>query len=812
MIDDDGRGSTGSNPRVAVALRGSRRPHQIKPRERQTRRRQPAFAIIARRSPRHRAATATSERPGAFACIARLVLADPRRILGTVALITVCAGIFGFPVISSLSSGGFEDPRAESSRAADLLTARFGRGDLQMVFAVSSDQGATSSSAKAIGLEIAHRLGTSDYVSGVVSAWTLPPLGASALISIDGKTGLVVAGIRGGGSEGQKHAKELAGALMIERDGVHVTVGGPAVAYAQINSQSERDLVTIEAISIPLCFAVLTWVFGGLLAAALPLGVGVVAIIGVTAILRLITAFTQVSTFALNLTIAMGLALAVDYTLLIVSRFRDELKVNEDRSRALIVTMTTAGRTVLFSALTVALSMTALALFPMYFMRSFAFAGVAVVTLTAAVALVLTPAALVLLGGKLDSFDVRQLARRVLRRGRSAAVTIERSFWYRSTKAVMRHAHLIGLAVIVLLVVVGLPFAGMRSGFPDDRVLPKSASARQVGDRLRQGFAVNPMLDLALVVSNVTGLSTDELSRYAAQLSSVPDIASVSSPQGTFVHGQRVGQPSAPAGVKDGSIYLTLHSTAVSTSSSDAQLRRIHDIAAPGGRSVLITGLAQISRDTAASIIARLPRVIFVIAAVTFGLLFALTGSIVIPLKALLLNTLSLTAAFGALVWIFQEGHLGGLGTTTSGALVAGIPVLLFCIAFGLSMDYEVFLMSRIHEQWKASPRTKQDNDESIALGLARAGRVVTAAALVMSISFAALSAADVSIVRMFGVGLTLAVIVDATLVRMCLVPAFMHVLGAANWWAPQVWHRLRRSFAGADQLSRRAAMPMPPR
>jgi putative drug exporter of the RND superfamily len=714
----------------------------------------------------------------------------------------MCAAIFGVPVINSLSSGGFEDPGAESSRAADLLTAKFGRGDLKMLFTVTSDEGATGVSAKAAGLDIARRLATSDYVSGVVSAWTAPPKGATGLISEDGKTGLVIAGIRGGGSEGQKHAKELADVLVMNRDGVTVAAGGPAMTYVQINRQSEHDLLRIEAITIPLCFLALVWVFGGMLAAALPLAVGVAAIIGAMAVLRLITAVTEVSTFALNLTVAMGLALAVDYTLLILSRFRDELAVSDDRSDALIVTLTTAGRTVLFSALTVAMSMAALALFPMYFMRSFAFAGAAVVALTAAAAVIVTPAALVLLGDRLDAFDVRRLARQVLGRTESAAAAVEQSFWYRSTKALMRHAYPIGLTGVLLLLLLGSPFTGVRWGFPDDRVLPGSASARQVGDRLREGFAVNPMLDLVVVIPEATGLTGDELGGYAARVSMMRDVASVSSPAGTFAAGQLVGPPSAPTGINAGTAYLTVHSNAALSSASETQLRHLHNMAGPAGRSVQITGLAQVSHDTAAAVSARIPLVLALIAGISFVLLFALTGSIVIPIKALMLNVLSLTAAFGALVWIFQDGHLGGLGTVTSGTLVASIPILLFCIAFGLSMDYEVFLMSRIGEQWLSSARTSKDNDECVAVGLARTGRVVTAAALVMSISFAALGAADVSIVRMFGVGLTLAVIMDATLVRMCLVPAFMHLLGAANWWAPAPFRHLHHRFTRGRPVS----------
>ena len=266
----------------------------------------------------------------------------------------------------------------------------------------------------------------------------------------------------------------------------------------------------------------------------------------------------------------------------------------------------------------------------------------------------------------------------------------------------------------------------------------------------------------------------------------------MSAPSGTFVNGALAGPPSAATGIKDGSAFLTVGSTApLFSQASETQLDRLHAVGTPGGEVVQMTGTAQINRDSSESVTSRLPAVLAVIAAITFVLLFLLTGSVVLPLKALLLNALSLTAAFGALVWIFQDGHLGALGTTPTGTLVAHMPVLLFCIAFGLSMDYEVFLVSRIREYWLESGRTRADADEAVALGVARTGRVVTAAALLMSIAFAALMAAQVSFIRMFGVGLTAAVLVDATLVRMLLVPAFMHVLGKVIWWAPKPLARL---------------------
>ncbi|HKP40459.1 MMPL family transporter [Mycobacterium sp.] len=724
--------------------------------------------------------------------IALLAIAAPRRIIAIAALVLIGCGIFGIPVAKHLSAGGMKDPTSQSAQAAKLLVDKFGQGDMQLLISVTSDAGAQSPEAQAVAADIAAQLKASPYVADVTSAWTAPPPAAPALISKDGKTGLIVAGITGGESDAQKHAKALTGQLVHDRDGVTVRAGGEVMTYVQVNGQTEKDLLLMESIAVPLSFLVLVWVFGGLMAAALPLAVGGFAILGSMAVLRAITLVTDVSIFALNLTVALGLAMAVDYTLLIISRYRDELADGADRERALVRTMTTAGRTVLFSAMTVALSMVAMVLFPMYFLKSFAYAGIAVVALAAVAAIVVAPAAIVLLGDRLDSLDVRRLVRRILGRPDPVRKPIEQNFWYRSTKFVERRAIPIALAIVALLLVLGAPFLGIKWGFPDDRVLPQSASTRQVGDDLRNNFAVDSAKNVVIVIPDTTGIGPAELDRYAAALSRVPDVSSVSAPGGTFVGGRPSGPPAAATGFKDGSAYLTVGSTApLFTDASEAQLDRLRAVSTPAGQPVQMTGIAQINRDSSEAVTSRLPLVLGVIAAITFVLLFLLTGSVILPLKALVLNVLSLTASFGALVWIFQDGHLGALGTTPTGTLVANMPVLMFCIAFGLSMDYEVFLVSRIREYWLRSGRTRADNDESVALGLARMGRVVTAAALVMSISFAALIAAQVSFMRMFGVGLTLAVLVDATLVRMLLVPAFMHVLGRWNWWAPKPLARL---------------------
>jgi len=725
--------------------------------------------------------------------IARLAIRAPKRIIVIALLVMVATAIFGIPVTKSLSAGGFQDPTSESAKATKMLVDKFGQGDMELIISVSSEGGAQSPEARAVGIDITSQLQASPHVADVTSAWTAPETAAPALVSKDGKTGLIVAGITGGESEAQKYTKELTERLVHDRDGVTVRAGGEAMIYVQINSQSEKDLLLMESIAIPLSFLVLMWVFGGLLAAALPLAVGAFAILGSMAVLHAITFITDVSIFALNLSVAMGLALAIDYTLLIVSRYRDELAAGSERDEALIRTMATAGRTVLFSALTVALSMVAMVLFPMYFLKSFAYAGIAVVTFAAVAAVVVAPAAIVLLGDRLDSLDVRGLLRRVLGRPEPTPKPVEDNFWYRSTKFVMRRAIPISVAIVALLLMLGAPFLGARWGFPDDRVLPQSLSAREVGDQMRNDFAVDSARNATVVIPDAAGITPEDLGRYAAELSRVPDVSSVSSPTGTFVDGGPAGPPSAATGLKDGSAFLTIGSNApLFSDASEAQLDRLRAVSTPAGKPVQLTGVAQINQDSSTGITERLPIVLAVIATITFVLLFLLTGSVILPLKALVLNVLSLTAAFGALVWIFQEGHLGALGTTPTGTLVANMPVLLFCIAFGLSMDYEVFLVSRIREYWLSLPgKTRADNDEAVALGLARTGRVVTAAAVVMSISFAALMAAQVAFMRMFGVGLTLAILVDATLVRMLLVPAFMHVLGRWNWWAPKPLARL---------------------
>jgi len=756
-----------------------------------------------------------------LARIARTVIASPKRVLiGAFALLLLC-GVFGAQVTTHLAAGGFADSGSQSSQAADLLDKTFGRGGLPVVIELSESGSANGpivadDQARAKAHEISADLRGYPFVQQpILSLWDTPGATA-ALQSKEGHSGLIVANVSGGDKDAAKNAQKLHDRFTSDADGLTVKVGGQAMVYSQVNEQTSRDLQMSEMIAIPISFLLLIWVFGGVIAALIPLITGAFAIVGTAAILRGFTAFTDVSVFALNLTTVMGLALAIDYSLLIINRYREEVADGLDRNSALVKSISTAGRTVLFSSVTVGLSMAAMAVFPMYFLRSFAYAGLGVVALAAVAAIVITPAVLALLGDRIDSLDLRRPIRRLFGRPEPKIKRPEESMWYRTTSFVLRHAIPVGTAVIALLLVLGAPFLSIKFGYPDDRVLPTSATAHQVGDGLRNDYGQNASAPVTIVLPQSTGTTAD-VREYQLRLSQVADVTSVTGPDVTVAAGRDVapGDPTARqversegGGVTGQSEFLTVTSTLdpFSTAGKD-QLNALHKVPAPPGAEPMFNGLAQQNVDNVNSIIDRLPLVLGIIAVTTFILLFLLTGSVVLPLKALVLNIFSLTATFGALVWIFQDGHLGGFGVDTTGYLIANMPVLMFCVAFGLSMDYEVFLMSRIREEWLAGPKTREGNDHAVAYGLARTGRVVTAAALLMAIVFAGLIASQVSFMRMFGVGLTIAVLMDATLIRMLLVPAFMRVAGRANWWAPKPLRRLHDRIG----LSEEPAGPTPP-
>lgn len=746
--------------------------------------------------------------PGTIRCVlsmlARVVIAAPRRVLIAVVLATIVAAGFGGGVAEHLGAAGFQDPSSQSARGMKVLTEKFGQGDMDLTFVVRSPSGVLDPAAAEAGRKLVENLRSAPHISGVVSPWdgSGPSEG---LISQDGRTAVVIAQVSGGENSAPKYGKAVADHVTGEHDGLTVLAGGTAMVSAEINEQSEKDLLTAELIALPLSLIVLIWVFGGLFAALLPLVVGGMAIVGTLGMLRGITLFADVSIFALDLTTAMGLALAIDYTLLLVSRYREEHALIGDRDEALRRAVATAGRTILFSACTVFLAVGALAVYPMYFLRSMAYAGCGVVALAGLYAVVVAPAVIKLLGDRIESLNIRTLFRRLgraKRRGDDKAKDqdIRQSFLYSTTTFVMRHAVACTVLVVALLLVLGAPFLSARFGLPDDRVLPASAQSRQVGDTLRTEFPGNAAMATSIVIPDARSLTDNDVTGYAAALSDVPGVRAVSAPGGSYVQGRAVGPPLSPTAAKDGSLWL---SVAIEDPSSDSlsrqELDRLRAVPVPDGAEALFTGPDQLNQDSVDEIVRLLPVVLILVAMTTFVLIFLLTGSLLLPVKALVLNTLSLSATLGALVWVFQEGHLGGLGTTATGTLVADVLVFLFATAFGLSMDYEVFLLSRIREHWLASPQRSEDNSEAVALGIAGAGRVITAAAILMVIVFAALSSGQVSFMRMIGVGLALAVVVDATLVRMVLVPAVMKLAGKWNWWAPAPLAKLHAKVGLSD-------------
>ncbi|HEX2314170.1 MAG TPA: MMPL family transporter [Thermomonospora sp.] len=699
-----------------------------------------------------------------IAFLTRVAVRAPRAVLAVTALAFLACGLLGSQAPGRLSSGGFLDPEAESSKAAAVMARDFGLGGMQLLLTVESPGGIGAARDRA--LRIVADLRRDPRIERAVSPWS-DPAAASGLVSGDGRLGVIVASVRGDDDTAPERAHEIARRHVGESGGVTVAAGGQAIAFFEINDRSARDIALAEAVALPITFLLLVLFLRSVVAALIPVVVGVTAIVGTTAVLYLTTFATELSVFAMNLTTALGLALAIDYSLLIISRYREETDGGLSRRAAVAVAMRHGGRAVVFSGVTVAISLVGTLFFPMYFLRSMAFAGVAVVGLSILLTLTCVPALLVLLGP------------RIRRRSGTTASPVERAFLYRTTVAVQRRPVVAGLGALVVLGVLGSPILGLQVGLPDDRVLTGDSSARDVGDQIRARLDQDVTGTITVVVPERAG----DLDGYAAALSGVPDVSAVVAPGGTYVDGGRKGPGDPRAGTPD-TAYLSV-STPLDPYSraGERQLERLRAIDPPAP--VLFGGLAQQNQDTAEGIMDAVPLAVAWIAGVTFVLLLLLTGSIVLPIKALLLNTVSLSATFGSLVWIFQDGNLGGLGTEPTGFLIATVPVLLFCISFGLSMDYEVFLLSRFKEEWDASARTARDNDRAVALGTARTGRVITAAALLMMVVFAGIITSQVSLMRMFGVGLTLAVLADATLVRLVLVPAFMRLAGRLNWWAP---------------------------
>ncbi|MGH2729037.1 MAG: MMPL family transporter [Actinomycetota bacterium] len=713
------------------------------------------------------------------------VVRHPSKVLIVSGVFVALAGALGAGVAEHLSTGGFEDPASESTRAAARIEEAFGVSDPDVVLLVAARAGSVddpevSRAGLALTRELAHETG----VGRVDSYWSLG--GAPPLRSLDGSKAMVLAQLEGSQNDKNDVLEEVAPKYTGSTDAVDVSVGGFAEVFRQVTTQVEKDLVRAEMIAIPILLILLLFVFRSAVAASLPLGVGLVAVLGTLLILRLVAAITEVSIFALNLTTGMGLGLGIDYSLFIVSRFREELALGKPVEDAVVRTVETAGRTVLFSGIAVAASMAALLLFPIVFLKSFAYAGIPVVALAAAGATITLPALLALLGPRVDALSIRK------KKGAST----EGRAWHQIATFVMRRPIPVATAGVTILLLLGSPFLGVELGLPDDRVLPPETPGRVVSDQIRADFAGNEAFALSVLADDVDPQqSQPAISSYAAKLSRFQGVARVDSATGSYVGGALLFESDVLKDrftADDATFFSVVLSPTVETQSPEAEAIVKRILASDAPFPIEVSGASAALVDGKHVVLSRFPFALALIGLVTFVTLFLLFGSVLVPIKALVLNLLSLTATFGAMVWVFQEGHLAGLlDFTPTGTLVLSNIILMFCIAFGLSMDYEVFLLSRIKEE---HDRTG-DNETSVALGLERTGRIVTAAAALIAVVFLAMISSGVSFIKLFGLGLALAVIMDATLVRAALVPAFMKLMGSANWWAPPVLRRVHERF-----------------
>ncbi|MFC9996309.1 MMPL family transporter [Nocardia sp. NPDC127526] len=720
--------------------------------------------------------------------LARFAMTRPRAVLVTALLLMIICGGFGATAKSHMVGGGYLTDELEAVQANDFIEDNFPGGNPNLVVLLTAPDGGVNGPAARTEAERITGLLTADpSVTGVRSYWNTVTVRsdlATALRSKDSQRGLILATITGTDTEVQNRANVLSAELNGDRDGVQVRVGGMAGTFADINHQVEKDLILAEAIAVPISGILLVLVFGSVVAAALPLGVGFFAIAATLGILRLLTTVMDVSIFALNMTSALGLALAIDYSLFIVSRYREELAAGRDTRAAILRSVQTAGRTVVFSGLTVALALAALAVFPQPFFKSFAFAGVAVVAAAVGASILLLPAALILLGDRVNAWDLRKPLRRLFGRGEPTPKPVEQSFWYRLVTVVMRRALPVAIVAGAALLALGTPFLSAHFASPDDRVIGDFASSRQVGDALREDFNADMANSAVVVLPGFHG-APNELGAYAAALSKVPDVPAVLSSDGVYVNGVKMAAGIPEMTGSEGAYLSVGAKAAPGSEAGEQQLAALRAVPAPG--ETLFGGAAALNEDTMDSVIERLPVAGALIAVITLILLFLFTGSVVLPVKALLLNILSLTATFGAMIWVFQEGHLSGLlGFTSTGSIDLFMPILMFCLAFGMSMDYEVFLLSRIREEWLASDRSKAANTTSVALGVARTGRIFTAAAGLMAVVLLAVATSAVAAMKLFGIGLALAVIADATVIRGLLAPALMRLMSTGNWWAPK--------------------------
>ncbi|MEU2677576.1 MMPL family transporter [Streptomyces sp. NPDC007107] len=702
--------------------------------------------------------------------------------LALTVLVTIALGALGTGVFGKLSGGGWTPADAESARADEALRAHFGSGTPDLVLLVAAPGPLDEPQSAAAGLRLTERLRADTRVQHLDSYW---PQREPALASRDGRTALISLRLLGHEREAAGAAQDIRREVTAATGPLTVSAAGRAAAKRDLEEQSRRDLVRAELIAAPLVLIILVRVFGNLLSALLALSVGGIAVVGTLALLHALTAFTEVSLFAVNLTTALGFGLAVDYGLFIITRHREELAAGRDVREAVLVSVRTAGRTVFFSALTVALSMAALLVFPLYFLRSLAYAGMSVAALAGLTAVLVLPVCLLVAGDR-------------VRGRRGAPPPAGGGFFHRTARTVMRRPLLTVLLVAPALLCLAAPFQRVEFGLPDDRALPASSPVHRATDVVREEFDTRATAMASIVLPGLTGPTSTSLAAYARQVSLAPHVVRVDTATGSYAGGALKAPPTPSSARYSGAHgrWLSVVTDAEPFSAGGGELvDALRSVPAPVP--ALVGGDAAALADTTAAVGARLVPAAAIIVLVVLTLLFLFTGSVLIPVKALVLNLLSLTATFGAIVHVFQEGHLRALvgDFQVTGTTDTLLPVLMFCIAFGVSMDYEMFLLSRIMEEH----RRTGDTTTAVAFGLERTGRLFTAAALVLAITMAAMATSGLTPLKLLGVGLTLAVVLDATLVRMLLVPAVMKLAGRANWWCPEPLRYVHARFGVSE-------------
>ena len=683
-------------------------------------------------------------------------------VLALGAVTVAVAAVWGTGVFVALSDGGFDDPDSESAVADRRITDDFGGVGSDVVVLYTDPAGGPIDTPAARGAidDVVAPL-REESVGSITTPWSpAPPEGSNRLVSEDGRSALLLIGFPGIEDDDDRAAayEEIAGEL--DAEGLEAQVGGPAAVFDDVGSQVEADIAQAEAITLPIVLLLSLLVFGSLVAATLPVLIGGMAIVGAFTLLRVLSLSTDVSVFAINVITLLGLGLAIDYALFVVSRFREELDRGRDTADAVAATMATAGRTVLFSGVTVAVALASLLLFPQVFLRSMGFGGMAAVLVAMVTALTVLPALLAVLGPRVNAGRVP-----FLRRG--SAATTGHGAWARIAHAVMRRPVVVLVVTVAGLLALGLPFLRVEWTSVDYRVLPEGTESRVVSEQVESDFPAQAGSTALVHLDGVDGSDQTVIDAYVSELGAVDGVseASVSATES----GATLVEVSYP--------YQS------QTEEARALVQDVRDVPAPPGSEALVGGESAQLVDLLDSLAQTLPWMGLVVVLAMLVLLFLAFGSLVLPLKAVAVNAISVVASFGVVTWIFQDGNFADtLGFTPLGALDATQPILMLAILFGLSMDYEVFLLSRIREQWDRTG----DNTLAVATGLQRTGGIITSAALLLAVVIGAFSTSGITFIKMIGVGMLVAIIVDATVVRALLVPAAMRLMGGANWWAPR--------------------------